>query len=93
VPFLTLEKNCLKIWEYSQGNASLKKRIHIKQNIVQFKIAELTGFFIILGENGKLLILDTQGEFVSTIQKEGVFFTQIGLAHDKLMLGTDRGTI
>ena len=21
IPFLTLERNCLKIWEYSQGNA------------------------------------------------------------------------
>jgi hypothetical protein len=30
LPFMTVEKNCLKLWEYAQGNAALKKRIHIK---------------------------------------------------------------
>jgi len=48
---------------------------------------------LILGESGKVLILDAQGEFVSTISKEGVHFTHIGTAHDKLLLGTNRGTI
>lgn len=48
---------------------------------------------MILGENGKLLILDQQGEFISTVQKEGNFFTHIGVAHDKLLLGTNRGTV
>jgi len=31
--FLTLEKNCIKIWEYFSGNAELLKKIHIKQQI------------------------------------------------------------
>ena len=69
------------------------KRIHIKQPIFQLAIAELTNFFLILGESGKLLILDQNGEFVSTLQKEGVVFTKIGTAHDKLLLGTNRGTV
>ena len=56
-------------------------------------IAELTGFFIILGENGKILILDQHGEFVSTLSKEEVIFTRIGTAHDKLLVGTSRGTV
>jgi len=30
---------------------------------------------------------------VSTVQKEGVFFTKIGTAHDKLLLGTNNGTV
>jgi hypothetical protein len=90
---MTVEKNCIKIWEYSQGNAQLKKRIHIKQDVKQMQIAELVNFFLILGENGKVLILDHQGEFVSTVAKEGTTFTKIGTAHDKLMLGTNRGTV
>ena len=93
LPFLTIEKQCIKLWEYSQGNAQLKKRIHIKQNIASMDISELTNFFLILGESGKVLILDQQGEFVSTVSKEGVVFTKIGAAHDKLLLGTNRGTL
>ena len=57
------------------------------------QISELTGFFLILGESGKMLILDQQGEFVSTISKDGVHFTIAGIAHDKLLLGTNRGTM
>lgn len=60
---------------------------------MSYQTSDVTGFFLILGENGKLLILDSQGEFVSTIHKEGVFFTQVGTAHDKLLLGTNRGTV
>ena len=58
LPFMTVEKNCIKLWEYTQGNATLKKRIHIKQDVQQLQIAELVNFFLILGENGKVLILD-----------------------------------
>lgn len=54
-------------------------------------MADLTGFLLILGDNGKVLILDQQGEFVSTVYKQGVFFTTIGVANDKLLLGTERG--
>ena len=93
LPFVTVEKNCIKLWEYAQGNAELKKKIHIKQTVAQLHISELTQFFLILGENGKVLILDHQGEFVSTLQQEGVVFTRIGLAHDKLLLGSNRGAV
>ena len=48
---------------------------------------------MILGLNGKVLILDSQGEFVSTISREGVFFSDIATANDKLLLGTERGMI
>ena len=30
---------------------------------------------------------------MSTVSKDGVHFTKIGTAHDKLMLGTNRGTV
>ena len=30
---------------------------------------------------------------MSTVSKDGVFFTKIGTAHDKLMLGTNKGTV
>jgi hypothetical protein len=55
---LTLEKNCIKLWEFKNGSFDLIKRIHIKQAIGQILIAELTGFMLILGDNGKVLILD-----------------------------------
>ena len=58
VKFLTVEKYCIKIWEVMQGAFELKKRIHIKQAIKQCVVSELTGFMLILGLNGKVLILD-----------------------------------
>lgn len=91
--FITVEKTCIKIWSYYQGNFDLQKKIVIKQAIKSCVIAQLTGFFLILGDNGKLLILDQKGEFVSTVSKEGVIFTVIGTASDKLLLGTDKGSI
>ncbi len=49
---------------------------------------------MILGDNGKVLILDQEGEYVSHITKELVNFSCIGTAsNDKILLGTDRGTI
>ena len=30
---------------------------------------------------------------MSTVYKENVFFTSVGVANDKLLLGTDRGQI
>ena len=56
--FLTLEKACLKIWEFAGGTFELQKRIHVKQPILSVQLSELTGFLAILGENGKVLILD-----------------------------------
>ena len=56
--FLTLDMTCIKIWEGSSVNANLVKRIHIKQNMKQLVSSDLTGFLFILGENGKVLIID-----------------------------------
>jgi hypothetical protein len=53
----------------------------------------LTGYLVILGDNGRVLILDQEGEFVSAIKKEFTFFTVIGTAHDKLLIGTEKGTV
>lgn len=53
----------------------------------------MTKFLMILGNNGKVLILDQNGDFVSTVARQGSFFTTLGTAGDKLLLGTDRGTI
>jgi hypothetical protein len=54
----------------------------------------MTGYLLILGENGKVLILDQEGDFVSTINKDLINFTVIGsAANDKILLGTDRGTV
>jgi hypothetical protein len=60
---------------------------------MQCLVAELTGFLLVLGDNGKVLVLDASGEFVSTISKNGVFFTHLGQCGDKLLLGTDKGTV
>lgn len=53
----------------------------------------MTKFILVLGANGKVLILDQNGDFVSTIARQGAFFTTLGTAGDKLLLGTDKGTI
>ena len=75
------------------NQAELVKRIQVKQAMKQCVVAELTGYLLVLGENGKLLILDQEGEFVSTVTQDTQFFTFICAAHDKLLLGTDRGTL
>lgn len=93
IQFLTVEKSCIKMWEMTQGAFELVKRIHIKQTIRQCVVAELTGFLLILGQNGKLLILDSKGEFVSTVSRQGVFFTCVSTCDDRLLLGTERGTV
>lgn len=77
----------------SQGAFELQKRIHIKQAIKQCVVSELTGFMLILGLNGKVLILDNKGEFVSTVSRQGAFFTEIGTCDDRLLLGTEKGTV
>lgn len=56
--FITLEKYCVKIWQYSQGSAELLKKIQIKQSIKQVIHSDLSGYLLILGDNGKVLILD-----------------------------------
>ena len=56
-------------------------------------LADLTNFFLVLGENGKVLILDQHGEFVSTVSREGIVYTRVATAHDKLLVGTNRGTV
>jgi hypothetical protein len=71
----------------------LTKKIHIKQPIFRCVIAELTNFMMILGQNGKVLILDACGQFVSCISRVGVMFKSITTANDKLLLGTDTGTV
>ena len=91
--FLTLEKNCVKLWEFIHGFFELQKRIHIKQAISQVVVSDLTGFLVILGDNGKVLILDQAGNFVSTVFKAGAFFTSVAVANDKLLLGTEKGAI
>ena len=58
IKFLTLEHNCVKIWEYTGGNVDLVNKILIKQPIKQCIVADLTGYLIILGESGKVIILD-----------------------------------
>jgi hypothetical protein len=58
IKFLTLEPNCVKIWEYYAGNVDLVNKIQIKQPIKQCIVADLTGYLIILGESGKVIILD-----------------------------------
>lgn len=37
----------------------------------------LTGFIVVLATNGKILILDSEGNYISTIEKDNVRFTAI----------------
>jgi len=58
--FATLERKSVKIWEYSQGVVEIVKKIAIKQTLVAMEISDLTGFLLLLGENGRILILDQE---------------------------------
>ena len=62
--FLTLERNCLKVWEYLH-ELRLLKRIHIKSAVKSMQIND--EFMYIVGLCGKVLVLDFDGVYVTTI--------------------------
>lgn len=55
----------------------LRKRVHIKQEVLRASCDSLTGFIVVLSRAGKILVLDTHGNYVSTIEKENVRFTSV----------------
>ncbi len=68
--FVTVEAKCVKFWEISGINAiKLRKRVHIKQEVKRVACDALTGFIVVLSLGGKILVLDTHGNYVSTIEK------------------------
>ena len=68
VRFVTVEERCLKFWRFAQeGLLSTTKRVHVKQDLLSACANELTGLLVVLGRNGGVLILDSNGGFMSTI--------------------------
>ena len=51
--------------------------MHIKQEVLRASCDSLTGFIVVLSRAGKILVLDTHGNYVSTIEKENVRFTSV----------------
>ena len=76
--FITIERTCVKFWHISGLHSiKIKKRVHIKQDIFRVACDTLTGFIVVLATNGKILILDSEGNYISTIEKDNVRFTAI----------------
>ena len=66
--FVTVETRCIKFWELAGTHAvKLRKRVHIKQEVLRVASDNLTGFVVVLSRGGKILVLDALGNYVSTI--------------------------
>ena len=51
----------------------------------------MIGFIIVLGQSGSILILNSDGKFVSTIELPDTQFTAISCCNEQLYLGTFSG--
>jgi len=69
------------------------KKLNVKQKILDAVSSEIIGFLIVLGRNGSVLILNANGQFVSTIERPEIEFTSLSCSKENLYLGTFRGTI
>lgn len=72
--FATIEDKCIKIWRYEDGLITTTKRINVKQKLADAVSSEIIGFLVILSANGKVLILNSDGEYVSSIERSDIEF-------------------
>ena len=91
--FATVEDRCVKIWRFEDDLITTVKKINIKQKLVDAVSSEIIGFLVILSANGKVLILDSEGEYVSSIERSDLEFSSIACSQENLYLGTMNGTV
>jgi len=53
------------------------KKLNVKQKLLDAVSSEIIGFLIVLGRNGSVLILNSSGSYVSTIERPEIEFTSI----------------
>jgi hypothetical protein len=93
IKFATAEEHSIKFWKLDDSNISVYKKVNIKQSIITAVSSESLGFLFVLSKNGKILALDSQGEYVSSINRPGVDFTSISCSYENLFVGTASGTL
>ena len=91
--FVTIEERWVKIWKYEDEIMTTYRKINIKWNLENVTTSEMKGFIFILSSNGKVLILDSEGEYVTSLQRADVEFSSISSSYENLYLGTTNGTV
>jgi hypothetical protein len=91
--FASIEENCIKIWEFEDDQITTVRKINIKQKLVDAVSSDIVGFLIALGRNGKVLILDSNGDYVSSIERSDLEFTSLCCSQENLYLGTFNGSV
>jgi len=69
------------------------KKLNVKQKLLDAVSSEIIGFLIVLGRNGSVLILNSSGSYVSTIERPEIEFTSISCSWENLYLGTFTGSV
>lgn len=75
--FVTVEEKCVKIWKFEDDIITTIRKINIKNKLEDIISSEIKGFLFILSSNGKVLILDAEGEYVTSLQRSDVEFSSI----------------
>ena len=89
--FVSVEEKSIKIWECDAGIIRTVKRMNLKQSLISAVSSDMIGFLIVLGRNGSVLILNSEGSYVSTIERPEMEFTAIACSNENLYLGTFTG--
>jgi len=91
--FITVEDKSVKFWRYEHGLITTVRKINVKQKLVDAVTSDIIGFIVVLSANGKVLILDSEGEYVSSIERTDLEFSSISCSMENLYLGTMNGTV
>jgi len=67
--------------------------MNVKQKLIDAVSSDIIGFLIILGWNGSVLILNSSGQYVSTIERPEIEFTSVSCSRENLYLGTFTGSV
>lgn len=86
--FASIEEQCIKLWECEAGFLRTTKKLKVKQKLLDAVSQDIIGFLIILGWNGSVLILNSNGSYVSTIERPEIEFTSLACSGENLYLGT-----
>lgn len=91
--FVSVEDSSIKFWKLDDFRITITKKINVKQTLISATASETLGFLFVLGQNGKVLVLDTNGEYVSSISRSGALISSISTTYEDLYLGTNTGSI
>ena len=91
--FATVEERCVKIWQNQDGALRTVKKVNIKKKMEAAVLGDMIGFLIILSTSGDVLILNSDGKYVSCIEKEGIQFSSLACSSEYLYLGSVTGQV